>query len=59
MKLFEKPYIMNWLKFLKVNAIDTSGLVRDYDPKISDIDGKIASITSLATIATLFATLVI
>ena len=37
----------------KVNAIDTSRLVRDYDPKISDIDGKITSITSLATIATL------
>ena len=38
-----------------VNAIDTSGFVKkgDYDDKISDIEGKIPSVTGLATIATL------
>ena len=38
----------------KDNAIDTSGLNKtDYDKRITDIEGKIPSITSLATTAAL------
>ena len=41
--------MMNWFK--KIDLIDTSKLVKetDYENKISDIEGKIASITGLAT----------
>ena len=44
---------MNWLK--KVNAIDTSGLIKitDYDIKMIGIEGKKPSITSLSTTAVL------
>ena len=38
----------------KDNAIDTSGLNKtDYDKRITDIEGKIPSITNLATTAAL------
>ena len=41
----------------KVNAIDTSGLVKrtDYNAKIKDIEEKVPDITNLATTAALTA----
>ena len=55
MKLLRRLYVMNWLKKLIPLIIAELLKKKNYDNKISDIEGKIPSITGLANIAALSA----
>ena len=53
MMLLKRLFMMNWLKKLTLLMLVNLFKKRDYDGKITDVEGNISDITNLATTTTI------